>query len=93
MRMVEWTSAVVLMTMTAPGDGVAAEPLRFQFEPQAQQHCPSDSIIWADAALHLYNVRGERWYGSTKSGVYMCLREAEQAGYRTRRAAAAAETE
>jgi hypothetical protein len=92
-----WIVAIMgtamLATAALPANGFAAEPSLFQFEPQAQRHCPSDIVVWADAALHLYNVRGERWYGATKSGAYLCLREAEKAGYRSRRAVTAAGAE
>jgi len=85
MRIIGRTSLVALAIVALPASAIADEPLRFQFEPQAQQHCPGDSVIWADAALRLYNVKDERWYGNTKSGAYACLREVEKAGYRARR--------
>jgi len=58
----------------------------FQFEGQAQIHCPKDSIVWANAGNHMYNTNGERWYGRTSTGAYGCLHEAEKAGYRAQRA-------
>jgi hypothetical protein len=76
-----------LAAAALPIVGFAAEPLLFQFEQQAQHHCPTDSVVWASAELHLFNVKGERWYGTTKGGAYMCRRDAEQAGYRPRRTA------
>jgi hypothetical protein len=77
----------IVVLMTAPAAGFAAEPPLFPFEQQAQQHCPGESVVWADPALHRYNVKGERWYGATKSGAYMCLQEGEKAGYHARRIA------
>jgi hypothetical protein len=85
MRVVGYIQLALLVSMALPVDGFAAEPLLFQFEQQAQQHCPGDSVVWAEAALQLYNVKGERWYGATKSGAYVCLRDGEKAGYRARR--------
>jgi hypothetical protein len=53
----------------------------FQFEQQAQQHCPADSVVWAIAGLGIYNSSAERWYGQTKDGAYACLGDARAAGY------------
>jgi hypothetical protein len=50
------------------GNGNAAEPMLFQYEQQAQQHCPGNDVVWA--VLRSYNVKGERWYGRTKSSAY-----------------------
>ncbi len=61
------------------------DPPHFQFEQQAQLHCPDDSVVWATARLDTYNVNGERWYGQTADGTFTCLRDAEKAGYRTSR--------
>jgi hypothetical protein len=85
MRAIGWLPIALLAVAVSPGNGFAAEPPFFPFEQQAQQHCPGDSVVWVNAALHLYNVKGERWYGATKSGAYVCLREGEEAGYRARR--------
>jgi hypothetical protein len=70
----------------------AATPLlpempHFQFEQQAQQHCPEDAVVWATARLGVYNANGERWYGHTADGAFACLRDAEQAGYHASRTA------
>jgi hypothetical protein len=59
----------------------ASIPL-FQFERQAQLHCPDDSIIWATVSTGIYNSSADRWYGRTRSGAYGCLRDAKNAGYR-----------
>ena len=73
-----------LATAALPVSGFAAEQRLFQFEQQAQQHCPGDRIVWADPVLHLYNVKGERWYGATRNGACLCLRDGEKAGYHAR---------
>ena len=64
-----------------------AEVAHFQFEQQAQQHCPEDSVVWAIAHLGIYNSSVERWYGQTTDGAFMCLHDAENAGYRATRSA------
>src|SRR5579862_7469367 len=55
---------------------------RFQFEQQAQQHCPSDSVVWAIARSGTYNSNAERWYGQTSDGTFTCRLDAQKAGYR-----------
>jgi len=72
----------------APTSG-AAGPLpdmaRFQFERQAQNHCPGQAIVWVDPRSQTYNASADRFYGRTKTGAFVCLREAENAGYRAKR--------
>jgi len=93
MRTVKYAQLAALLITVLPANAQATEKLLFQFEQQAQQHCPSDSVVWADPALHLYNVKGERWYGATKGGAYLCLRDGEKQGYHARRAAVSAGAE
>jgi hypothetical protein len=88
MRIAGTLPIAMLLAVASPASLFAAEPLLFQFEQQAQRHCPDDSVVWTDAARHLYNVKGERWYGATKSGAYVCLRDVEKAGYHARPPAA-----
>ncbi len=57
----------------------------FQFERQAQLHCPDDSVVWATAAAGSYDLSADRWYGRTSDGAFGCLHEAENAGYRVQR--------
>ena len=63
----------------------------FQFELQAQQHCPADDVVWVVATRGLYNSSGERWYGRTSNGTYACLADAEKAGYHASPIASAAQ--
>jgi len=64
------------------GSTRAAEAALFQFEQQAKQHCPGDTIVWLSRASGTYSFAGERWYGSTKNGAFVCRREGDLAGYR-----------
>jgi hypothetical protein len=71
----------------APASG-AARPLpdlaRFQFEQQAQKHCPGEAVVWVDTRSQTYDASSGRFYGRTTEGAFACLREAENAGYRAR---------
>jgi hypothetical protein len=81
-----------LALMTLPGFAIAAPaavvPLaNFPTAQEAQQHCPDDLIVWLDISTRTYHYRGQRGYGSTKSGAYVCRNEAKKAGMRATRSA------
>jgi len=54
----------------------------FTTEPQAQQHCPSDTVVWLNLPTKIWHYKGERWYGRTKNGAFVCLKEAAASGAR-----------
>jgi len=86
--------AVSLLLLGMPLAEAAALPSdmpHFQFELQAQQHCPADAVVWVVANRGLYNSSSERWYGRTSNGTYACLADAERAGYRASSPASAAQ--
>jgi hypothetical protein len=79
-------SAVVVSTLLMPSSGaLAAEAQLFQFEQQAKLHSPDDIVVWVTLPTGIYNLPGERWYGSTKHGSFVCRAEGEQAGYKPSR--------
>jgi len=57
----------------------------FQSEQQAQQHCPHDAVVWVNTKTGVYHLKGERWYGATKDGAYVCRKEADAEGDRMTR--------
>lgn len=55
---------------------------QFSTEAAAKAHCPSDTVVWANpSGSKAYHLSGDRYYGKTKHGGYMCQKDAEQAGY------------
>jgi hypothetical protein len=66
-------------------DVQAAEAQRFQFEAEAKQHCPTDTVVWLNIPTHIYHFKGMRWYGNTKGGAYVCRKEADAEGDRATR--------
>ena len=48
----------------------------------AQTRCPTDAVVWLNTATGVYHFQGERWYGNTKHGAYVCEKEADAAGDR-----------
>ena len=62
-----------------------AELTTFTNEQQAQRHCPTDNVVWLNLTNRRLPPKGERWYGRTKSGAFVCEKEADQAGDRSTR--------
>ena len=57
----------------------------FNTEQLAKQHCPTDTVVWLNLPTGIYHYKGQHWYGNTKSGAYVCQKEADQAGDRATR--------
>jgi hypothetical protein len=58
---------------------------QFPTEQQAQQHCPNDTVVWLNLPSGIYHFKGQRWYGNTRSGAFVCRSEADKAGDRATR--------
>jgi hypothetical protein len=63
----------------------AAEMSTFTTEQEAQRHCPSDVVVWLNLPSGIYHFKGQRWYGATKNGAFVCKEEADRAGDRATR--------
>ena len=81
--------AVALGALLWPAFSVAAPttaPMAdFPTEKEAEQHCPGDLVVWLDLPSKVYHYRGQRSYGATASGAYVCRDEAKRAGMRATR--------
>jgi hypothetical protein len=55
---------------------------QFQTEAQAKSHCPADLVVWTNLTSKIYHFAGHKSYGTTKSGAYMCEKEAMTQGFR-----------
>jgi hypothetical protein len=54
----------------------------FSTEAAAKAHCPSDTVVWANTGgSKVYHLSGDRYYGKTKHGAYMCQKDAAQTGF------------
>jgi hypothetical protein len=42
--------------------------------------CPGDKLVWVNTHSHIYHFEGERYFGSTKEGEFMCERDADREG-------------
>jgi hypothetical protein len=55
---------------------------QFPEETAAKSHCPADTVVWVNlGGSKAYHTSGDRYYGKTKKGAYMCQKEADQSGY------------
>jgi hypothetical protein len=66
----------------SPFPAVTAELTLYSTEGQAQQHCPSDVVVWLNLPTHIYHWKSMRWYGNTNNGAYVCKKEADENGNR-----------
>lgn len=57
----------------------------FQSEREAQKHCPKDTVVWLNLPTGVFHFKGQRWYGRTKHGAYVCKKEATTEGDRATR--------
>jgi len=73
-----YIAAVLLLFSFLFTSTFAAES--FQTEQAAQLHCPSDTVVWLNIPSGVFHFKGQRWYGKTKSGAYVCMQEALKDG-------------
>jgi hypothetical protein len=76
--------AAIVFILASVATPLAAQT-NFNSEHVAQQHCPNDVVVWLNLPSGIYHLKGERWYGVTKRGAYVCKKEADQAGDRETR--------
>lgn len=89
-------NAVLHNQQTAPARPSAPASLaadQFSSEQAAKSHCPGDTVVWANlGGSKAYHMSGNKYYGKTKQGAFMCQKEADQSGFHSagRRAGATA---
>ncbi len=55
---------------------------QYSTEADAKSKCGSDIVVWVNLKSKIYHFAGNRDYGNTKEGTYMCEKEAMAAGDR-----------
>jgi hypothetical protein len=76
MNRLAYTLFLSLLSMPA-----AAQTL-YRAPDAARAHCRSDTVVWLNTNSGIYHFQGERWYGRTKHGAYVCEKDADSAGDR-----------
>jgi hypothetical protein len=49
---------------------------QFANETLAKARCPRDTVVWANLESKIYHFNGNRDFGNTKEGAYMCEKDA-----------------
>lgn len=47
--------------------------------------CPGDQIVWVNTRSGIYHFQGQRYFGSTNRGKFICQRDADREGDRANR--------
>lgn len=55
---------------------------QFATEAQAKGHCATDIVVWVNLSSKIYHFSGEKEYGNTKRGAYICEKDALKADFR-----------
>ncbi|MEW6631796.1 MAG: hypothetical protein AB1440_13070 [Pseudomonadota bacterium] len=70
-------------TTTAPAATTAPTGAnQFATEAQAKARCPSSTVVWVNLKSKIFHFAGNRNYGTTKSGAYICESDATAEGFR-----------
>lgn len=79
-----------VQTKTAPAKTVPAPAAttaptganQFATEAQAKARCPAGTVVWVNLKSKIFHFAGNRNYGTTKSGAYICESDATAEGFR-----------
>jgi hypothetical protein len=66
----------------APAGKTATGANEFSTEAQAKAKCPTGTVVWINLKSKIYHFAGNKDYGTTKEGAYMCEPDATAAGDR-----------
>jgi hypothetical protein len=67
---------------TRPGAPSRLASDQFSSEQAATAHCPGDTVVWVNlGSSKAYHMSGNKYYGKTKHGAFMCQKEADQSGF------------
>jgi hypothetical protein len=66
-------TVVLLSSLSVALPASAAE--QFDSEQTAQQNCPSDTVVWLNLNSRVVHAKGQKWYGKTRIGAYVCRKE------------------
>ena len=81
-RAIGATVIAVALAIGAVSTGGAQTPTH---APPAGMTCPGDRLVWVNTRSHVYHFQGERYFGSTKHGKFICQHDADLEGDRPTR--------
>lgn len=55
---------------------------QYSTEVAAKLRCPLDTVVWLNLNSGIYHFSGNKIYGKTKRGAYMCEKDSSSAGFR-----------
>ena len=70
----------IAVPLAAPGFAASPPPPTYPTEAAAKQACPNDIVVWLNTRTGIYHYKGQKWYGATTVGAYVCKAEADMAG-------------
>ena len=75
------TAAATGSSASSTGSSMHMAAGQFSTEAAAKDSCGSSPVVWVNKSSKVIHPSGDKYYGKTKSGAYMCQNTAEQAGY------------
>ena len=54
-------------------------------QPPASMTCAGDKVVWVNTRSHVYHFQGDRYFGATKQGKFLCAHDADKEGDRPTR--------
>ena len=66
---------------TSTGQPTTSTLARYKTEAEAKQACAADPVVWANTSSKVLHPSGDKYYGHTKRGAYVCQTAAQSAGY------------
>jgi hypothetical protein len=54
-------------------------------DPPAGMSCPGDRLVWVNTPSGVYHFKGQRYFGCTKTGKFLCQHDADLEGDRSTR--------
>ncbi len=75
-------ASVLALTLLTGMPTYAQNPSR---TPLPQLSCPGDQVVWVNTRSGVYHYRGERYFGNTAQGKFICAKAALREGDRPTR--------
>ena len=74
-------SAVRTGAGASTGQPTTGTLARYKTEAEAKQACAGDTVVWANTSSKVLHASGDKYYGHTKRGAYVCQSAAQNVGY------------